>query len=192
MASFDGIDPEGKCVVEIKCPNKDDHLMAFNGGIPEKYFAQLQHQMEIAQVEMAYYFSFDGKIGIPVKVYRDDKFIKDMISKERIFWECMQEFIPPELMDKDYTQITDSEWLTIADEYKTILEKESEILRRKEILRSELIGGCQGKNVMGNGLKVSRVSRKGAIEYSKIPEIQNKNLNAYRKPPINSWRISEQ
>lgn len=190
MASFDGIDPEGKCVVEIKCPNKEDQLIAFNGAVPDKYFAQLQHQMEIAQVEMAYYFSYDGNIGIPVKVYRDDNFIKEMITKERIFWECVQEFIPPEYTNRDHLEMTDPEWIMTAERWKSLMEKENLLVQEKEILKRELIRMANERNVIGSGLKVSKVSRKGSIDYSKIPEIQNKDLNMYRNPVSHSWRIS--
>lgn len=190
MASFDGIDPEGKQIVEIKCPNKRDHEMAINFVVPEKYYAQLQHQIEIAQVEMANYFSFDGNAGVFVKVYRDDKFIKEMITKERAFLECVQEFIPPEYTNRDYIEMTEPEWICTAERWKALMEKESLLTEEKEILKMELIRIANDRNVMGNGLKVSKVSRKGPVDYSKIPELQNKDLNSYRKPIIDSWRIS--
>ena len=73
MASLDCIDPEGKTMAEIKCPNKDDHAIALSGQVPDHYYPQLQHQLEVCELEMGYYFSFDGTAGVLVKVYRDDK-----------------------------------------------------------------------------------------------------------------------
>src|SRR5271170_7079883 len=55
MASLDGVDVSGQNIAEIKCAGKEDHEIALSGQIPEKYFPQLQHQLEVCQLEMAYY-----------------------------------------------------------------------------------------------------------------------------------------
>jgi putative phage-type endonuclease len=95
IASLDGIDAEGKFIAEIKCPNRKDHIMAQEGKIPDKYYPQLQHQLEVCQLDVNYYFSFDGKEGALVKVFRDDVFIQKMLQRENEFWECLQEFRAP-------------------------------------------------------------------------------------------------
>lgn len=91
IASVDGIDIEEKQILEIKCPGKRDHACAKNGEIPAKYNAQLQHQMEVCQVDRIHYFSFDGLEGIHLIAYRDDEYIKDMIQKEFVFWNILNE-----------------------------------------------------------------------------------------------------
>ena len=58
MASLDGISTDGKHLVEIKCPGNDDHQLALDGVIPEKYKPQLIHQMIVANVETIFYFSY--------------------------------------------------------------------------------------------------------------------------------------
>ena len=63
-ASFDGMTIEQDAIVEIKCPGKKDHFAAMNDIIPEKYKAQLQHQMYVAGVHLMYYYSFDGEKGV--------------------------------------------------------------------------------------------------------------------------------
>lgn len=96
IASLDGIDIEQKNILEIKCPGKQDHLSAKNGKIPPKYNAQLQHQMEVCQLGQVHYFSFDGSNGIHLIAYRDDKYIKEMIEKEKVFWNVLQEELSKE------------------------------------------------------------------------------------------------
>ncbi len=95
MASLDGISSDGKIYVEIKCPNKKDHELAKNGMVPEKYMPQLQHQMEVCGLNSGYYFSFDGHQGVLVKVYRDQKMINLILSKEKEFHDCMIMFKEP-------------------------------------------------------------------------------------------------
>lgn len=91
MASLDGISQCGKYIVEIKCPSKVFHTMAEMGKIPKHYFAQLQHQMYVADVEMMYYYSFDGFDGATVEVKRDEAYIKTMIDKELEFYNQLQD-----------------------------------------------------------------------------------------------------
>jgi len=95
IASLDGIDIEAKNIVEIKCPGKKDHAIAKEGKIPEKYYPQLQHQMEVCKLTEAYYFSYDGENGVLLTIKRDQAFIDKMLEKEKEFWNCMKNFIPP-------------------------------------------------------------------------------------------------
>lgn len=91
-ASFDGMTIEGDALVEVKCPGKKDHDLALQKKVPHKYKAQLQHQMHVAGIEFAYYFSFDGEKGIIIEVKRDQYFIDIMLEKEFAFWQSLQAF----------------------------------------------------------------------------------------------------
>jgi predicted phage-related endonuclease len=94
-ASFDGMTPDYKHAVEIKC-GKGSHKLAQKGEIPVYYQAQLQHQMYVANLDIIDYFSFDGKNGILIKVERDNEFIQEMLDKEIEFWHCVTNLTPPE------------------------------------------------------------------------------------------------
>jgi putative phage-type endonuclease len=89
-ASFDGMTIEGDAILEIKCPGKKDHSKALSGECPEHYFAQIQHQIYVADVSFSYYYSFDGVKGFCFEVKRDNDFIQIMLEKEFEFWNCLQ------------------------------------------------------------------------------------------------------
>ena len=89
MASLDGITFDGDVIVELKCPNKKVHAMAKEGKLPDYYMAQVQHQMSVAEVDMAYYFSFNGIDGALVEVKRDRSFLDKLLEKEFDFWTCV-------------------------------------------------------------------------------------------------------
>jgi len=93
-ASFDGINEELNRVVEIKC-GKSSHKLAHCGLIPKYYYAQVQHQMFIANVDEMDYFSFDGKEGILIPVKKDNAFIYEMLEMEIEFWHSIANLIPP-------------------------------------------------------------------------------------------------
>lgn len=190
MASLDAIDPEGLNIAEIKCAGKEDHSLALAGQVPRKYFPQLQHQLEVCQLDLVLYFSFDGSKGVIVKVYRDDKYIKEMLQKEKEFWECMQEFNPPPLTDKDFEKKDDESWKETAQEWRLISNQMKELENREKQLRDSLISMSNNRNAMGHGIKVSTYPRKGSVDYSSIPEIRNIDLELYRKKTSKCWKIT--
>ncbi len=190
MASLDAIDAEGKCIAEIKCPNREDHQVALSGQVPEKYIPQLQHQLEVCELEMGYYFSFDGKKGALVKIFRNDNYIKKMIEKEQQFWECMQSCIAPEMIEADYDHRSDDVWGATAREWGQITEQMKSLEIKEKQLRETIISMAQKRNAMGRGIRVTKTIRKGNIEYSSIPELQTVDLEKYRKKPVESYRIT--
>jgi putative phage-type endonuclease len=186
MASLDAVSFDECTIAEIKCPGKTDHEIALAGQVPEKYIPQLQHQMEVCGVEMIYYFSFHGDENALLKLYRDDKYIRELIIEEEKFLECINNFETPELMDRDYVYRGDARWAKLAERLKEIKSLQAE----EEIIKKELIVLSQGQNSMGSGIKVYKCTRKGAVEYNKIPELQGINLEPYRKKSSEYWRIS--
>lgn len=185
MASFDGVSPGGEIVVEIKCPGREDHEKAMDGIIPEKYIPQLQHQMEVAGISGMFYFSYNERSCKILEINRDDIYIKGMIEKERDFWDCMQNLEAPELIDRDYIKREDEEWMQLATEWLEI----SKIEERKEQVRKRLIQISGKMNSMGAGIKLSKIPRKGTVDYKLIPELNGLDLEKYRKPTIETFRI---
>lgn len=199
MASLDGMDLEQKYIVELKCPGIEDHTIAKNGEIPEKYYPQLQHQLEVCGLDMAYYLSYYERIeGDEIIVdtallecRRNTKYIKKMIDQEEDFYKCMQDFVAPKLSARDYEYKEDEVWSACAIEYlildKEIMERE----KRQKELKDMLVSMSRGQNSIGGGVRVCKMVRKGIIDYSKIPELKEVDLESYRKEPIECWKISK-
>jgi len=190
MASLDGISDDGKFVVEIKCPGKKDHDAALTGFIPSHYYAQLQHQMYVTDVQNMSYFSFDGVDGVSVHVKRDNKYIEKMIEEEKKFYDCLINKVPPEPSESDYIQRDDLDWVKCANSWKVVACKIKELEKEEEELRMQLIFLSGESNTKGEGISLCQVKRKGNIDYSKVPELKGLDLEIYRKPSSNSWRIT--
>lgn len=189
MASLDAMDMEGHAIAEIKCPGKHDHDLALSGQIPDKYFPQLQHQMEVCDLEMAYYFSFDGEKGIVLKVFRDDKYIKHLLQEEEIFFSHMQNLEPPPLTDKDYQMQDGPQWKKLASRFIHVSSELQNLQREEKAIREQLISMCDGQSSMGGGVKVSKCIRKGNVDYSQIPELKGLNLESFRKKTTEYWKV---
>lgn len=94
IASLDGFNSEQKKAVEIKC-GKKSFSQAKKGIIPEYYKCQMQHQMFVCELDMIYYYCFNGKVGITIEHKRDDNFIQNMIECEKRFYKCLIDLVEP-------------------------------------------------------------------------------------------------
>lgn len=189
-ASLDGIDVTGKIMVEIKCPNQEDHFVALNNKVPEKYWPQLQHQMEVVGSSEMFYFSFDGKNGAVVEIKRDQSYIDSLIEKEEVFWKMVQSETPPELTEMDYICMEgNKEWECLASELKLIKEQIKALEGRDKEVIGQLRSLTQGRNGKGHGMVMQKQLCKGAVDYSSIPELQGVNIEAYRKKSFEKWPI---
>lgn len=192
IASLDGLSEDEKSIVEIKCPKKVDHELAKKGQVPRHYYAQLQHQLACCGLDMAYFYSFDGEQGCIVEVYKDASYIDTMVKREEAFIKCVRQFCPPSLCEKDYIEVIDPKWEMLSKKYVKLKRLLSNLETKEKEIREELIHIAGGLNSTGNGIKLSKVVRKGSIDYDamlKQEKIQV-NLERYRKPSIESWRIS--
>lgn len=189
MASLDGLSDDNE-ILEVKCPGAKDHATALAGNVPDHYYPQLQHQIYVVGAERAFYFSFDGLDGVIVEVKRDDKYIAEMLDQEKKFYECLMNRTPPEVEDDDYIYKDDLEWDLLAMRWKELSEKMEMIAEEQEHVRERLVKLCNGQNSKGSGIKLCSVQRKGNVEYSRIPELKNVDLEKYRKPSTTNWRIT--
>lgn len=189
-ASLDGISSDNKIAVEIKCPGIDAHSKAMYGMVPDYYEPQLQHQMEVCDLDKIYYYSYREGVGVLLEVLRNDAFIKLMVEQEAIFWECLQTLTPPELTSKDYITRYDDEWSLAADDWKSLNIQRKALEEKEEEARQLLIKLSENRNCKGAGVSACKVVRKGSIVYSDVPELRDVDLEKHRNKPTESWRIA--
>lgn len=190
-ASFDGLDMDEKILVEIKCGGEKTHAIAKEGKVPDIYYPQLQHQLEVSGLDSMYYFSFDGSDGEILEVKRDQSYIDRLVQKEKEFYDSILEMDSPALSDEDYnTMEEDGSWYALSEEWKETTKKRKQLEEYEEKLRNQLILLSGDKNSMGNGIRLTKIIQKGGTDYSKIPELKGVNLEIYRKKSFVKYRIS--
>jgi hypothetical protein len=160
------------------------------GKVPEHYNAQLQHQMAVAGLQSIFYFCFDGSTGIVLEIERNNDYIDTIYREEAEFWNRLQNFDPPPLTDRDFTEMNSLEWKQTAFEYANMKALREKYEKEEEALKQRLIDQAGGKSVRGNGVQVTRYMRKGSVDYSSIDVLQGLDLDGYRKKPTESWRIT--
>ncbi len=187
MTSLDGMSECGKYILEIKCPGEKDHALALAGKIPEYYIPQLQHHMFVTGLDFIYYYSFDGADGVTLVVKRDDKYIEKMMEEEKKFYDCIMNKTPPE---DSYVFRDDYLWNQCACDWMSVTKQIKSLEKQEEDLRTQLLFLCGQVNTKGGGISLCKVERKGNVDYSKIPELKNLDLDKYRKASSSSWRIN--
>ena len=95
-ASLDGMTLDQSQFVEIKCGKKSFSQME-KGHIEPYYIAQLQHQLAVTGIEKCFYYCYNGDYGIWKEIHRDQKYIENLIAKERKFWDCLKNLKPPKI-----------------------------------------------------------------------------------------------
>ena len=191
IASMDGMTFDRKSGVEIKCPGKRDQEIAKAGKVPEHYYAQLQHQMSVCDLDQIDYYSFDGNEGLLITVKKDDGYITSLIEKEQEFYDCLINFKEPELTDRDYTQRYDPEWEDTATRWIAVRDVMDSLKKEEDELREKLISLSGGLNAKGSGVKLKSYFKLGAIDYRSIPELSQVDLERYRKNPSICHRLSK-
>ncbi len=112
-----------------------------------------------------------------------------MIEKELEFYMCLQNKTPP-IEEEKYIERQDQIWEDLSFRWKNIKRRKKEVEDEEEAIRQEMIKTSGETNTKGFGLSFINVSRRGQIDYSQIPQLNGVDLEPYRKPSINSWRIS--
>lgn len=190
-ASLDGIDLENKILVEIKCPNKDDHATAMGKKVPEKYWPQVQHQLLVTGLDGMYYVSFNGSDGAIVEVARDNDYIASLLEEEQKFWDLVLSKKAPELTDRDFVSMTknrtwgnlEMRWL----ENKEVLDMAEKLDKE---LRASMIECSGNRNAHGNGVRISKSMCPGLIDYKKVmADHPNIDWESYRKNSFEKWNF---
>ncbi len=190
--SLDGYCHESKKAIEIKLPGVDAHQMAVEGKIPAYNIPQLQKQMLVADLQELTYVSDDGSEDDPIEIVvkRDDDFIKSKIlPQEAEFYSSILKFKPPEPSDRDVVKIVDPVALNAATSYSNLIQQIETLQLEADQLKQLLISCAHHDRALIGNLRLSRMIRKGAIDYEKIPELNGVDLDKYRKSHIQNWRI---
>ena len=189
IASLDGIDIKNKILLEVKCPGEKDHAIAKEGKIPPKYYPQLQQQMYITDYEEANYQSFRSEQDwCTVKCKRNDEYINKMLVKASEFWQMLQTRTPP--VETEIVDRKDEEFEEIAQHYIKAKLQLLAFEKEEAELRARLIDASRGECCTGGGIKLMQQERKGNVDYSKIPQLRDVDLESFRKPSTKFWTVT--
>ena len=198
IASFDGYEEGEESILEIKCPGENTlKKIHTSGEFPEYYYAQLQHQMYVAEVSLAKLFIYNSKFpDLPnyfiFEVKIDENFCKDMIQKEKEFFDSLSTFAPPadpkdsleERVDAEFEDAV-SDWLKAKEGLELMQEQE-------KICKESVLFLANNSECKGFGVRVTKRLRKGSIDYTKVLELKSVDLSKYRKMDSEFWVVQKE
>lgn len=191
MASLDGINDDHTKIVEIKCPGQKGHEESRNGDVKPLYKCQVLWQMFCTGLSQCDYFSYDGENGYIIEIDRDDKLIEEMVIKAKEYLEFVRTLIPPPFTDLDYIDKSGDarlESLLLAYDRAVFNRKGAEALEKD--LKDQIVVYCDNTNTKTQYGKITKVTTKGRIDYSKIEVLKEIDLEKYRGNDIVSYRIT--
>ena len=187
LASFDGLSESG-VVVEVKTTSHGSDLWENGKSI---YKWQLTHQAIVANTEsvLLCVYAKDKDIIQITEVEIDPKWKEELIAAWEQFGDAMENFEAPALTKKDYVENESEQWLEQAKLYNELKEQKAAIEEQLKQVKNYLIEQAEGQPTKGGGVTVYPVTRKGNVQYKKIPELEGVDLDQYRGKSTTFWGI---
>lgn len=82
-----------------------------------------------------------------------------------------------------------SQWLIIANQAYELSQQRKKIEQEEKKLRDQLMVLSEGKTKAEGRFVFMKEVRRGSIEYSKIPLLSSMDLEIYRKPDVEAWKL---
>jgi putative phage-type endonuclease len=93
LASLDGLSPDLKFAVEIKCANMEVHQQALNGKVTDYYWPQVQHQLLVTGLGALHFYNYSRARKFSkadslalVIVEPDLEYQARLLEEEKKFW----------------------------------------------------------------------------------------------------------
>ena len=191
MASMDGLSSDLQHAVEIKCPGEKACELARSGVVADYYIPQLQHQMCVLGLNSIDYCVYDGRnIATIITVARDDKYISKIIKKGKNFYDMLNTFTPPPTNEIYYEMVESHDALASSKRLQNARDQMKELNKIVDEEKAFLSSVADGRNVQVGELKLTKVIRKGNINYKAIPGLSDLDLEKYRCESTDYYKFS--
>jgi putative phage-type endonuclease len=193
-ASLDGMTLYGERLVQIKSPvkGKDSALWktVSAGSLPAHYQWQVEHQLMVTKAAVADVFVFDGAEGVLLEVAPDASKWPRIQKAWEQFTRYMTDAQALPLTDRDTRIRDDPDWLSAATKYLELRAAHDELGTKLEEAKSRLVYLASHARERGGGLAVTRLWKRGNVEYKRIPELCKIDLDHYRAPSREETRVA--
>lgn len=190
-ASLDGLTFDRETILEVKAPpnGRSSHLYQETqaGRIPPNYMWQMQHQLMVSGAHRCLFAVWDGVECLKVYVDAD----LGAFVKIREAWDAFWPLMTQEEEPVEYVEREDEPWAAAATKF---LEAHAASAKAEEALnaaKAVLEEMANKENSRGAGVKVTRRSRKGNVNYKAIPELKDVDLEKFRLPTTGFWQVDK-
>lgn len=195
ISSLDGYDLETETLLEVKWGREAYEMLRDlkESLMPTTYEYQIQWHMYVARHYKLHYVageSLPEKIQLLI-VYEEEELTERMEDAALEFLNYMDTMTPPPLTERDHIDRTGDKYLEeLLNRYEINNLSIKSIEDDQEMLREKILEYCEKKNTFTKNGKVTRVISKGRVDYDIIPELKGIDLDKYRKPSVESYKIT--
>ena len=193
-ASLDGITLGGERILEIKCPFKGRKSELWksvaDGEIPTHYGWQIEHQLMVSKAAGAHLWVFDGTEGILLEVMPQPERWPQIDWAWSEFMHFLESDTPPPLTDKDTLLREDNAWIEAATAYVQAKRVADQASTKVESAKAALVSLATHSSESGGRVTVTRFIKKGAVDYARVPQLKDVDLEEYRSPTRQEIRVS--
>lgn len=192
-ASLDGITLDGDLTLEVKCPKAKDATLlkeARAGRIPVHVYWQVQHQLMVSGAHLAHVYVYDGKLGHLIEQAAEPECWDTIRQGWEAFAEHLRSDTPPALTERDTRVRADPAWEKAATEYTVVKAVAEMAAEQLDAARQRLVALTEHTSEQGFGVTVSRYWKAGSIDYKRVPEIVDVDLEQYRGAAREEVRVT--
>lgn len=182
MASLDGLDFEEKRACEIKCPyNIRNYDAALQRKGPSKdHFSQMQWQMYVKNLQNIIYFVYWSPTQFFIcECQRDDSFILEAVEAANQFYDWMINDIEP---PDEYIHLNEQDEREMVQRAIELKKMKKDVDNELDEIKNYFLEKSDFQSIKCGQLTINAVNTKGNIDYKNIPELQDCDLEEYRKP----------
>lgn len=188
-------------IIEIQCPtsihgnakvNAQEYLENHR-----MYYDKVQFQLHCTGAEVAHFIIWSEKSMDSTPVSRDPHWMEENKQVLNSFLSRLLKIVSseklskPYLQEREYNAEQDTEWLALAQKRLALKEQLDDVNKELKTINNQLTAFAKKKKctVVGGGVKAFKVLRKGAVQYAKIPELKDINMDKYRKKDAEYWSV---
>lgn len=180
-ASLDGWNKEFNQIVEFKYVGRD------KGMIPDHHRAQIQYQLLITGAQVCWYQAYDFKDEVVtlhplIQELPAANYQAVMFEKCKFFWRRVLERNPPPAKDEDFKPLKHPDLPKFLQKWKQLGVQIDELQKERDNIEQWAKGLVTEPRMWADGIQFIRQTRRGGIDYDKIPQLDGVDLEPYRKP----------
>ena len=158
--------------------------------MPEHYQWQVQHQLMVTKAEIADVYVFDGAEGLLLEVQPQPETWPRIHAAWDEFMRCVREAQAPPLTARDTRIRDDPEWLSAAAAYLELRAAYDELSAKVDEAKAQLTGLASHAKEQGGGVSVTRLWKRGNVDYKRVPGLAAIDLEQYRASAREEIRLS--
>lgn len=201
-----GASPDGLVgevgLIEAKCPfglrNKKSADLVFKTADEQPhYYAQMQIEMACTPTadgghrEWCDFYQWSKHGDFLERVYFNAEWFADNLPALESFYKWyLSELDNPAHLEPKEKEINTFHAQKLIQEWDDLAQKIDDATSRKREVLEELVKLSKDRPALIHGRKLTKVERKGNVQYAKVPELKGVDLEPYRGKPSEYWRLS--